>query len=274
MLHNYFQILVFVGLLTGQVCATCEECRGIPVFPGQGTIVELDKADISKKGDATWVSNEETLVLAHGPDKDGALAFGTTLQKLGVDRFSFGMQFGFRIRNDPNEGGYGFIMSYGGDQECVHDRVMRRDGRLFGPESRTFCEGVYFAAWMDGNDPGIYLLVDGHVVAFIEDTPEKQLFNKYHCITMQVHQPTTHEPGHVEYLLDGRVLGHPLKFREQDLEGAGKAVFAYGSTAKHSFGTEVEMQAIEFKTTRDMSSVNLFEGLDSVIRSGVQTMVW
>eukprot|EP00640_Fibrocapsa_japonica_P003405 CAMPEP_0113938354 /NCGR_PEP_ID=MMETSP1339-20121228/4799_1 /TAXON_ID=94617 /ORGANISM="Fibrocapsa japonica" /LENGTH=310 /DNA_ID=CAMNT_0000941443 /DNA_START=56 /DNA_END=988 /DNA_ORIENTATION=- /assembly_acc=CAM_ASM_000762 len=270
MLKHTVKLFALAAVLAVSAVGAEEECSGIAVLQGQGTVVDINKEDISKVGDASWDANTDAVILAHSQDKDGALKFGSIMEKLGVSRFDFGMQFGMRIKTNNNkESGYGFIMSYGGDEECVHERVMNRDGRLFSSDSEHFCKGVTFAAWVDGAKRGIFLLNSGRLVADFSDTQELEIFDKWHCVTMQVRQPTTTEKGTVTFSFDGSVLAHPISFHAEDLDGDGHQVFAYGSTPKEGHNVEIEMEDIEFKTTRDISDMNLME-VESTVTSSVQ----
>eukprot|EP00640_Fibrocapsa_japonica_P003736 CAMPEP_0113934068 /NCGR_PEP_ID=MMETSP1339-20121228/1392_1 /TAXON_ID=94617 /ORGANISM="Fibrocapsa japonica" /LENGTH=294 /DNA_ID=CAMNT_0000935693 /DNA_START=136 /DNA_END=1020 /DNA_ORIENTATION=- /assembly_acc=CAM_ASM_000762 len=245
-----------------------EECAGISVNQGEGIVVDIDKEEISKVGDATFDAADDSVILAHGADKDGALKFGSILQKLGVDRFDFGMQFGLRVKTaESGESGYGFILSYGGDENCVHERVMNRDGRLFSDDSEQFCKGITLAVWLDGAKKGLFLLKAGHLEAELNEAEDLEIFDKWNCITMRVQQPTEDEPGEVTFLVDEEVVAHPVHFHTQDLEGDGSSIFAYGSTPKEGEGAEIEMRDIEFKTTRDTRSLRSLLNAKTTVNS-------
>jgi len=259
MVAGVLKAAVLGALLALPIIYAGEECSGIPILGGEsGTVVSITKEELSKEGDTSYDAAENAIVLAHGADKFGVVKFGSVVQKLGISRFDFGLEFGFRIKSDKNGNGYGFILSYGGDKDCVIDRIENREGRLFGAASEQFCHGVSFAAWEDGSFKGIFLLVNGEVILSFAESEDLPVFDKWNCITMQVFPPANDaELGRIGFYFNGALLGRQIHYRSNDLEGDGNQIFAFGSTAKATGDVNIEMRDIQFKTTRDISSSSL-----------------
>jgi len=249
-------------------------CAGIPVYPGAGTLVEVDREDIALKGDAYYDNQDEEFVLARGPHQMGALKFGSILKKLAIERFDWGMEMGFRVRKDPNQFGYGFIMTYGGSETCVQNRVYEDIPNMFADArgQNQFCKGVTLAVWADKEYDAFFILVDGILEQKIKDE-KADIFDKEHCLVMTVDQPTEHEAGSVTFVVDGREIGTSVRFVSQNLEGDGDEIFAYGATSKAGDGL-VQMADVEIKTRRDLNNANLFNDADHVVQTGVSSMVW
>mmetsp|Transcript_8761 Transcript_8761/g.13480 ORF Transcript_8761/g.13480 Transcript_8761/m.13480 type:complete len:180 (-) Transcript_8761:15-554(-) len=170
-----FQALLCIANAGGD--AKNAECNGIGIFPGLGSFVDIEKGMINKVGDATYSSSDNSVSLAHKADKQGALSFGSAIEKLKLEKSDFGIQFGFRIRSTEDETGYGMILNYGGNLECVEKRVKSGDNTMFDAKQK-FCPGITFAAWADGKVSGIFIVINGQVQTLLPDSKKIGIFDQ------------------------------------------------------------------------------------------------
>mmetsp|Transcript_22928 Transcript_22928/g.33248 ORF Transcript_22928/g.33248 Transcript_22928/m.33248 type:complete len:300 (-) Transcript_22928:288-1187(-) len=249
-------------------------CKGIPVFPGSGSLVEIDRSDIALMGDAYYENKDEEFILARGDNQQGALKFGSILKKLGIERFDWGMEMSFRARSDEKRYGYGFILTYGGSEQCVRKKVEEGNENLFfeAKGKQTFCKGVTLAAWADKDFTGFFVLVNGELQEHIRDE-KADIFDKEHCLVMHINQPTSKDKGSVAFVLDGKEIGATVKFDDKDLEGDGEDIFAFAATSKAGDGL-VQVSEVEVKSRRDIREASLFNDADKVVQSGIQSLVW
>eukprot|EP00640_Fibrocapsa_japonica_P003351 CAMPEP_0113943152 /NCGR_PEP_ID=MMETSP1339-20121228/19213_1 /TAXON_ID=94617 /ORGANISM="Fibrocapsa japonica" /LENGTH=313 /DNA_ID=CAMNT_0000947941 /DNA_START=113 /DNA_END=1054 /DNA_ORIENTATION=- /assembly_acc=CAM_ASM_000762 len=267
----------FVLAATSSIVAgVSEHCRGYPVLNGDGTLIDVSKEQFGKIGYTIYDAHDDALVLARGEDSQGLAKLDTNIRdKVGYGHHDVGMQFGFKITSEGlASSGYGLIWSFGGNRECVEDRIASLDGMLFHGSAR-FCKGVYLAVWADSpTHKGVYLVVDGYVVQSFENI---EPFDQWHCLTLRINgDPGTpaYPKGTAEFHLDEYVLGHSQNWQEASLEGDGKEVFVYGKTAKNKADTRVQIQDVQIKTKRDTTHIHFLKNMEIDAQITVSYIFW